>query len=455
MRQRGVIGDKQYSPGSCPSIALTNAAPPRYGSPVIHCFQGLRLRLQAVSPWLPLAALLLGAALASAAAPNIKEYEVTGTSRGKDGKPAAEKPAEDDALKNAVQKGIDELVPAKIPDDKAGEVKKILGKARRYIPEFRVGDRSEAGTTVILKVKVKVNLDALKADLTTAGIIASDEKPAVLTRVIILAAPAKGGPPPWWAEGGAANVPDPLTYVLVDALRAKGFDVIEPRRPEPDPDAKVAPTPGAPPDMGNDNLLAVARSRDVDVAVKVTWEVQIASRSLDGITYALARAKVGPVEAIAAKDGRIVATVTAEGVAGEPLSTSQASLGKVPVEIAERVGGEATRRAAADAAARLSAALGDPTAKGSATATVKLVVAGLDTWVTYDRFERVLQRDVKSVRTATLHAIERGEATFDVSLERGVSVEGLADELTKKDFEQFSVKVTEKTADRIILHLSR
>ena len=133
MRQRGVIGDKQYSPGSCPSIALTNAAPPRYGPPVIR-----------LSRWLPLAALLLGAALASAAAPNIKEYEVTGTSRGKDGKPAAEKPAEDDALKNAVQKGIDELVPAKIPEDKAGEVKKILGKARRYIPEFRVGDRSEA-----------------------------------------------------------------------------------------------------------------------------------------------------------------------------------------------------------------------------------------------------------------------------------------------------------------------
>lgn len=410
--------------------------------------------------WLPLTAahvlLFLGAALASAAASNIKEYEVTGTSRGKDGKPAAEKPAEDDALKNAVQKGIDELLGSiKVPEDKAGEVKKILGKARRYIPEFRVQDRSEAGTTVILKVKVKVNLDPLKADLTSAGILASDDKPAVLTRVIVLTGPAKGGPPPWWAEGGAANSPEPLTYVLVDALRAKGFDVIEPRRQVPDPDSKVTPLPGAPPDMANENLLGVARSRDVDVAVKVPWEVQIAPRSLDGITYALARAKVGPIEALAAKDGRVVATVTAEGVAGEPLTTSQASLGKVPQEIADRVSAEATRRAAADAAARLSAALGDPTAKGSASSTVKLVVAGLDSWVAYDRFERVLQRDLRSVRAATLHAIERGEATFALSLERGVTVEGLADELAKKDFEQFSVKVTEKTADRIVLHLSR
>ena len=192
---------------------------------------------------------LLAGVLASAAATNIKEYEVTGTSRGKDGKPAAEKPAEDEALKNAVQKGIDELVPAKIPEEKAGEVKKILGKARRYIPEFRVGDRTEAGSTVILKVRVKVNLDALKADLTSAGIIASDEKPAVLTRVIVLPAPAKGGAAPWWAEGGAANVPEPITYVIVDALRAKGFDVVEPRRPEPDPEAKVSPTPGVPPEI--------------------------------------------------------------------------------------------------------------------------------------------------------------------------------------------------------------
>lgn len=405
-----------------------------------------------------LPAVLFVSALAWGAAANIKEYEVTGTSRGKEGKPAAEKPAEDDALKSAVQKGIEEVATAagvKIADEKAPDVKKLLAKARRYIPEFRVTDRSEGGTTVILKVKVKVNLDQLRGDMIAAGILAGEEKPAVFTRVIVLPAPSKGGPPPWWAEGGAGNSPDPLTNVLVDALRAKGFDVIEPRRPEPDPDATATPLPGAPPEMTNENLLAVARARDVDVAVKVPWDLQIASRSLDGITYALARVKIGPVEALATKDGRVVATVSAEGVAGEPLSTSQASLGKVPAEIAERVGAEAQRQAAADAAARLAAALGDPTAKGSATATVKLVVAGLDSWVTYDRFERVLQRDVKSVRVATLHTIERGEATFELSLDRGVSVDALADELAKKDFEQFSVKITERTPDRIVVHLTR
>lgn len=427
---------------------LDRGNPPRYGPPVILS----RVRRLALS-------LSLGAAVvASAAAANIQEYEVTGTSRGRDGKPAAEKPAEDDALKNAVQKGIDELLAAasvKVPDEKAGEVKKILGKARRFIPEFRVLDRSEGGTTVILKVRAKVNLDALRGDLVKAGILASDEKPAVLTRVIVLPAPAKGGTAPWWAEGGVPNVPEPLTGVIVDALRAKGFDVVEPRRPEPDPDSKQPPPPVFPPEMSNENLLAVARARDVDVAVKVQWEQQIASRSLDGITYALARVKIGPVEAIATKAGTVVASVSAEGVAGEPLSTSQASLGKVPAEIADRVGADAQRQAATAAAARLAAALGDPTAKGSATATVKLVVAGLDSWVVYDRFERTLQRDMKTVRTATLSSIERGEATFELSLDRGVSVDGMADELAKKDFEQFSVKVTERTPERVVVHLSR
>lgn len=405
-----------------------------------------------------MAAVLLVTALAFGAPAGIQEFEVTGTSRGRDGKPAAEKPAENDALKSAVQKGIDAVAEAagvKIADEKAPDVKKLLAKYRRYIPEFRVQDRTEAGTTVILKLKVKVNLDQLKSDMIAAGILAGEEKPALFTRVIVLPAPAKGGAPPWWAEGGAANAPDPLTNVLVDALRAKGFDVIEPRRPEPDPDAKATPAPGAPPEMTNANLLEVARARDVDVAVRVPWELQVASRSLDGITYALARAKLGPVEALSVKDGSVVATVSGEGVAGEPLSTAQASLGKVPAEIAERVGAEAQRQAAADAAVRLAAELGDPTAKGSATATVKLVVAGLDTWVGYDRFERVLQRDLKAVRMATLHSIERGEAVFELSLDRGVTVDALANELEKKEFEQFTVKITEKTPERIVVHLSR
>lgn len=405
--------------------------------------------------WLPLPAVFAAAALAGAASNVVKEYEVTGTSRGRDGKSGSEKSAETDALKGAVEKGVVELAGDKVLEEKKEAVRKITARSRRYIPEFRVLDRSEAGATVILKMKVKVNLTALESDLIAAGILAPKEKPAVLTRVIVLPEPAEGGPPPWWAEGGAANAPDPLTYVIVEALRAKGFDVVEPRRPEPDPDAKEKPTPAPAPDMANDVLLGVAKDRDVDVAVKVTWDVQVQSRSLDGITYALARAKVGPVEALATKDGRTVATVNGEGVAGEALDAARAALGKVPSEIAERVAADAVRAAAADAAARLAAALGDPTAKGGAAQTVKLVVAGLDTWVVYDRFERVLQRDLKSVRLATLHAIERGEATFEITLDRKVSAEGLADELAKKDFEQFTVKVTEKTPERVVIHITR
>ena len=402
--------------------------------------------------FLPLPA-VLASAIALAAPNVVKEYEVTGTSRGRDGRPGAEKPAEDDALKAAVEKGIVELAGDKVLEEKRDAVRKITAKSRRYIPEFRVLDRSEAGATVILKMKAKVNLTALEGDLIAAGILAAKEKPAILTRVIVLPAPAKGGPPPWWAEGGAANAPDPLTYVIVEALRAKGFDVVEPRRPEADPDAKVTPTPAPAPEMTDAVLLGVAKARDVDVAVKITWDVQVQSKSLDGITYALARAKVGPVEALATKDGRTVATVSGEGVAGEALDASHAALGKVPSEIADRVAGDAIRSAARDAATRLAAALGDPTAKGGAAQTVKLVVAGLDSWVVYDRFERVLQRELKTVREATLHAIERGEATFEITLDRNGTAEKLADELAKN--EQFSVKVTEKTPERVIIHLSR
>ena len=428
---------------------LDLAGAPRYGGgPVIDALR--RLLLPVLVP-----VLVLPAAIASGAAPEVKEYEVTGTSRGRDGRPAAEKPAENDALRNAVEKGIAELAGAKALEEKAAQLKRILARSRRFIPEFRVVDRSEAGATVILKVRAKVNLTLLEADLVSAGVLEPKEKPAVLTRVMVLPAPDESGAPPWWAEGGAANAPDPLTYVIVDALRAKGFEVVEPRRPPPDPDTIGTPPPGPEPKMTDANLLEVGRKAGVDVVVRVPWKIDVAEHSLEGISYALGRATVGPVEALATKGGGTVATVTGEGVAGEPLTASQAALGKVPPEISERVSAEAVRRAAARSAALLAAALGDPGAKGSANASVKLVVAGLDTWVVYDRFERVLQRDLRSVRTATLHSIERGEATFELSLQHGVSSEKFADELTKKEFEQFSVKVTEKSPERVVVHLVR
>ena len=399
--------------------------------------------------------LLLAGQLASGAQANIKEYEVTGTSQGKDGKPAAEKPAEDDALKTAVEKGVMELAGEKVAAEKKEELRKILAKPRRYIPEFRVVDRSEAGTTVILKVRAKVNLDSLRGDLITAGVIVLEAPEKVpITRVVVLPGPSKDGVAPWWAEGGAANAPSPMTYVFVDVLRARGFDVVEPRRQEADPDASPKPTPAPQAEMSKENLTAVAKSLDVDVAVKVPWEVQAAARTLDGITYALARAKLGGVEALA-RDGSVVATVSGEGVAGEALDPSRVAGTKVPADVAQRISDAALASAAREAAARLTAALGEPVAKGGSAATVKLVVAGLDSWVVYDRFERVLTRDLKSVRSATLHSIERGEATFELSLERGKDAAGLADEIEKKDFEQFSVKVTEKSAERLVVHVVR
>ncbi|HVO30957.1 MAG TPA: hypothetical protein VMV18_09480, partial [bacterium] len=212
-----------------------------------------------------------------------------------------------------------------------------------------------------------------------------------------------------------------------------------------------APAPTA--DMGRDNLLQVARSYDVDVFVRMAWESQTGTKSLDGLSYALARAKVGPVEAVSVKDGTVIATVSADGQAAEPFDPLR--MKAPPAETNARIVDAALKEAATDAAAKLTAALGDPVAKGGGNASVKLVVAGLDSYVAYARFEGTLQHDVKSIHSAVLSSIERGEAVFTVGLDRGTDAAGLADELAKKDFADFTVKVTDKSADRIVVHVGR
>src|SRR5687767_13576879 len=118
--------------------------------------------------------LLVPAQLAHAAGAGIKEYEVVGKAQARAGK-GADKSAEDDALRLAVETGVKELIGEIKPEQQPVIASKILKNSRRYVPEFRVVDRTEAGATVLLKLKAKVALDTLRADLVSAGVIASEK----------------------------------------------------------------------------------------------------------------------------------------------------------------------------------------------------------------------------------------------------------------------------------------
>jgi hypothetical protein len=54
-----------------------------------------------------------------------------------------------------------------------------------------------------------------------------------------------------------------------------------------------------------------------------------------------------------------------------------------------------------------------------------------------------------------LHSIERGEATYELTLGSSSDAGAFADEIGKKDFSEFTVKVTEKTPSRVVVHVVR
>src|SRR4051794_5514566 len=97
--------------------------------------------------------LTLGPALRAASnPPALEEVEVV----GKSGKGEKDKSAEEDGLKQAVLQVATELLGDKVAEQKKDVITaKILSRARRYVPEVRTSDRTEAGGTVLLKVKAK------------------------------------------------------------------------------------------------------------------------------------------------------------------------------------------------------------------------------------------------------------------------------------------------------------
>lgn len=400
-----------------------------------------------------LAAAVFPIRISGAAPPALKDYEAVGQAQIK--ARGAEKGAEDEALRRAVENAIKELADEAALKEKAASVQKLLRNPRRYVEEIRVVDRSEAGSTVILKLRARVKVDLLRQDLLREGVLAAERGAGTtLTRVVVLPAGAGDAAPPWWAAGGPGAAPAPLTSAMVDVLRARGFEVQEPRRPVPDPDANPPPPPDPKPDMDREHLLSVGRSYGADLVVRVPWKMDTGTRSVDGVHYAVTRVSAGPVEAISVKDGKTVATVEAEGVAGEMVDLPGPK-GAAPPAVAARLEPEAMKDAGENAAQRLAATLGPPVAQEGGAAAVELVVAGLDSYVAFARFETALTSEVKAVRSAALTSIERGEAHFRLMPQRGKDGLAVAEELSRKEFAEFTVKVTEKTPERVVVHVVR
>src|SRR5438270_4855802 len=114
------------------------------------------MRRLAIALALAFAAIAAAAFTASAAGGMGETRDEEGVGRSEPNSKSAadaQRGAEEDALRSAVENAVKELMGDKAEVEKAAVVKdKVLKNARRYVGEFRAVDRSSAGGTVIEKV---------------------------------------------------------------------------------------------------------------------------------------------------------------------------------------------------------------------------------------------------------------------------------------------------------------
>ena len=378
------------------------------------------------------AVLLPGAVTLAADLAPIQEIEVVGTgSTTTNNSAAAFSRAEDAAIRQAVERVAEQLIGHDAVVSGYPLLKeRVLKKPRRYLKEFRITSRIDKGSTVIVRMVCQITADVLARDLKAIGLMG--EPATGLPKIAVLPDP-KGGAG-WWNVGGKKDAPAPITRALVTALRAKGFQVVEPRPPK-----KPLPLKAA---VATIRKFAAAQKADAFVAVR--WEIETSSADMDGVVYAATRVRLRSVSAISTKDGKRLAKVSGNGTAGRTVVKSLSDKERAALEA------EALAQASEIIAGRLAAALGGGT---SSPGRITLVVAGLGTFAEYVRFRQVLASQLKTVNAVTLIGAERGEMAFDVMLAK--SPAAFADEVAAQDFSGFDVKVTERRDDRVVIHVKR
>ena len=363
----------------------------------------------------------------------IQEIEAVGSATTKsENKAAAMARAEQDAIRQAVEKVAEQLIGHDAVVSGYPTLKeRILKKPNRYLKEYRITSRVDKGGTAIVKMVCQIQADVLAKDLEAVGLMGAPQ--TGLPKVLVL--PDPKGQPGWW-EGGVKAAPAPLTQALVDALKSQGFQVVEPVPPKK-PLAKKAPVA---------DIRKFASAQKADLFLAVRWDLDQSVAQMEGLKYLATRVQLSSVSAFSARDGTKLVSVKAMGVAGEHLDPKT----EVSDELKKKQSEAAFAQAANMAGTRLAEALG---AKGGQPARLELVVAGLGSFAEYVRFQQAMASKLSSVSNVMLASAERGEVSFNVTLAK--SSEAFADELGTGKWSDFTVKVTERKADRVVVHVQR
>ena len=335
--------------------------------------------------------------------------------------------ATQDALRNAVEQVTGAVISSSTMVENAMVVEdNIYSKAKGYIKNYSIISEGEAdgGLSYNVKVKALVRSGAIKEDMADIIRGAGNPKLMVLITETNVGSSAIGGID---AQLGTAE------NTIIEAMRNKGFDFVDPETAEKSirRDKALAALDG---DAQAAAFIGERAGAEVIITGKsFAKEATVANDMLGGMKSIQATVSV---KAFNTDDGRILVSKVETGRA---------------VHIEEITGGT---KAIEQASLKLADYLADEIVKKFTRGgnTVTLNVTGASNYDLYQELVNVLKYEVRGVKAVNDREVSGNTGLVEVETKFNSSQ--LAQELLYKNFTKFSVKILSRTANRINLRLT-
>ncbi|MEW6616484.1 MAG: flagellar assembly protein T N-terminal domain-containing protein [Thermodesulfobacteriota bacterium] len=351
--------------------------------------------------------------------------------------------ARDNAIEDALRKAVEQAVGTLVSSETMVENFQLLSdriytKTEGYVQQYKIISEAPAENIYKVTLEATVTLGNLKNDLAAIGLLmARKHKP----RVMVLIAEQNIGQQYlsfWWGHQASETNLSITESVLVEKFREKDFNVVD--HAAKARDIKI----GKPYKVANlDDNTAVSLGNQYDAEVVIVGKALAKLvGSVMGTSMKSAQANMS-ARAIRTDNGAIIASANTHGAA---------------VHIDEVTGGSnALKKAASDLASKLIDQIITTWGKEiSGTTMVQLTINGISSYHDFMKFKNVLQEQVRGVKGVYQRSINAGVAKIDIDI-KGDS-QSLADELTTKNFQNFSINInslSQNSLDLTILPKNR
>ncbi len=356
--------------------------------------------------------------------------------------------ARDNAIGDALRKAVEQAVGTMVSSETVVQnfqllSDKIYSQSQGYIQSYKVLSEGAAEATIYkVTVQAVVSIGGLQNDLAALGLLMQRKG---MPRVLFMIAEQNIGQQYyifWWSfwSGGRAEFKakqfdmSVAENILTEKFLEKGFNIVD--HSVQTKNIKLAPSYGVV-DLTDNAAKTIGRELDAEVVVYGKATAKLAG-SVMGSGILSSQANIN-AKAVRVDTGGVIASASAAGAAvhSDEITAGSKALEKVSAELAEKLVDQIAKKWGQEV---------------SGSALVQMVISGIINYADFVKFKNAVQGKVRGVQAIYQRSISGGTATVDVDIKG--DAQSLADGIAMIDLKEFTVNITNVSANRVELTLS-